>query len=1589
MLQRDKARTGTARRWPAPEASLVAYVEEKRSTILQVYRIQPELIREHFGTEQSVLSSGYRFRQIFEVVQNAADAILEAADAGEDGGRILVRVSDTHLYVGNTGAPLNKDGIIALLGANSSRKRRNQIGRFGLGFKSLLALGGTIDLLSRSVSIRFDPEACQRTIAEELKLAPDEAPPGLRMAEVISFEDEAQHDEHLSEIGSWATTVLRAEIKAEGLEEHLLQELKNFPREFVLFLPVKVSMELEQGDGTSRIIHREPDGDTVTLHEGEKKERWLVAERDVPLTDAMRKDAGALHGRKDIQEVPLIWAVPLDSSEDSTGKFWAFFPTDTRSRVSGIINAPWKIDFGRSALVPGEFNTTLMKAAAALIVDTIPELCSPDDPGRTLDALPRELDLKDEPAAPLVEEMWTLLAQAAVVPDATGELQRAEALSLHPVQDQALTEQWLELVKNEDALTEVIHPSCLKRPRMARLRELRSRSKQQLTEHNLCWWLEAACAPTPEDDKACLALVAALNKSSEWWSFREPVRHARIVLSDTNSLLVAAQDAVIDGATKSISGIYQVEPKLLSDSASRKVLVDVLSIKSLDSDEWVRRIRRSVENAHGKQGVAEGFAWRSAWGLLRVAPPAVLEKIADLFDTIKMRCPDKQWRCRHQVLLPGRIVPERELDAAAGLLVDSEFHKADAPVLKAIGVSDVPRESMHAFPYSSTSSGYVGAMRRLYWTHLRDDSPNPHAHLIHAIEDFSAPHGWELVEHTTGRIQARICQHFLETLAFSKCGTVAFGHRSGTKTYPKVQMVNPAVWSLLKSGVVEAHDQLVSVTLLARQRERLRTLPSHPFTTWLRGIDGLVAGIPSEDYSTLPAKRQKRADTDEKPFWVALSSHCERTEVSVDECRVIYECMADNGWYPSVVGTRIRVVDLKDCYVTQSSTLAEVAFEADVAAIVLSPRTAAMWLDSGAQRLDSHIQIETASRTELPVRLIEVVPEFAEVLADETRDAALVRFVTGLALRVAGKQVKKPCILDAGELLLDREQFDGLPWKTQIEALIDEAVTAKWFSGDAAAAIEQLLTHSVFRLRASVAEGHDLPDRLLRAVRKNPKQLLDSFDEGTRSAISKPIASDGRKLAELAFHVHGPAALSHLSEALKDNGLRPPKRWGTQDARDFVAALGFPPEFSVSPSQKRPAELSVSGPMPLGDLHGYQTEIIDALAPIIGSRGAKARTKVSLPTGAGKTRVAVEAAVQYVLAADAGDKYVLWVAQTDELCEQAVQSFRQVWSNCGKDWTELRIVRLWGGNPDPTPSADDTPTTVVATIHTLTSRLGKDRLAFLKDCALVIIDESHHAITPSYTRLLDWFLPEEPEDDGDAHIPPVIGLTATPFRGSNAEETRWLANRFGRIVLPPAAKQPELYERLRRDGILSTVQAEALPHKTPFAFTPEELDHFRRFNEFSESALRRLADDQDRNKLIVDRVRKAAGDGPVLLFANSVEHAQHLSARLCLSGVPAASIYSETDVAVRQYFIRQFLGGGIKVLANYQVLATGFDVPKTASIVISRPVFSPVRYMQMVGRGLRGPKNGGTKTCKIITVVDNLVQYGDQLAYHYFMRHYS
>nr|WP_309398007.1 helicase-related protein [Cerasicoccus maritimus] len=354
---------------------------------------------------------------------------------------------------------------------------------------------------------------------------------------------------------------------------------------------------------------------------------------------------------------------------------------------------------------------------------------------------------------------------------------------------------------------------------------------------------------------------------------------------------------------------------------------------------------------------------------------------------------------------------------------------------------------------------------------------------------------------------------------------------------------------------------------------------------------------------------------------------------------------------------------------------------------------------------------------------------------------------------------------------------------------------------------------------------------------------------------------------------------------------------------------------------------------------------------------------------------------------------VIWIAQTDELCEQAVQAFRQVWLNVGAERTDLRIIRLWGGNRNPAVYEPSKPVVVVASIQTLNSRMGAEQLEWLKEPGLTVIDECHHAITPSYTGLLRWLDAETTLNKEYGSIEPVIiGLSATPFR-SDDDESQRLARRFDNQWLP--VEQADLHARLRRQGVLSEVDYQCID--SGVGIRPEEEERLLElwdqrdgldFERLVEEINQRLAKNPKRNQAIVDYIQQARAHS-TLFFANSVEHAEEVAARLNLQGVPAAAISGRTPRSSRRYFLDQFQAGEIRVLCNHSVLTTGFDAPKTDIVIISRQVFSPVRYMQMVGRGLRGEANGGTARCLIVTVLDNLGRFQDRHPYHYCAKYFT
>jgi hypothetical protein len=390
-----------------------------------------------------------------------------------------------------------------------------------------------------------------------------------------------------------------------------------------------------------------------------------------------------------------------------------------------------------------------------------------------------------------------------------------------------------------------------------------------------------------------------------------------------------------------------------------------------------------------------------------------------------------------------------------------------------------------------------------------------------------------------------------------------------------------------------------------------------------------------------------------------------------------------------------------------------------------------LWKKKGARNLDELFKPTYKEVLGPPDSLTSAFPELVAVLRPEFKTTARCQAVSGLNLSFDDTAEPLPCLMWENTLLLDSAQLAQLSRAVRLRLLVNEVAAAGWLQHESAEALQILGDARVDERRAEVARGVSLAERLLRAVGGRPEPLRKSLGdlEGMDFVQQcKPI-----KLAELTLAQLGSATLSILKDTLEAEGLKPPARWNTAESRAFVASIGFPDEYAASPESRREPEEYISGPIELPPLHDFQEEVLTGIRTLVASGTSRRRAVVSLPTGGGKTRVTVQAAVLRILKPEDERRSVVWVAQTDELCEQAVQAFRQVWLNLGAQRTDLRIVRLWGGNSNPSIQEPDKPVVVVASIQTLNSRMGTDGLVWLQKPGLVVVDECHHAITPSYT----------------------------------------------------------------------------------------------------------------------------------------------------------------------------------------------------------------------------------------------------------------
>ena len=164
-------------------------------------------------------------------------------------------------------------------------------------------------------------------------------------------------------------------------------------------------------------------------------------------------------------------------------------------------------------------------------------------------------------------------------------------------------------------------------------------------------------------------------------------------------------------------------------------------------------------------------------------------------------------------------------------------------------------------------------------------------------------------------------------------------------------------------------------------------------------------------------------------------------------------------------------------------------------------------------------------------------------------------------------------------------------------------------------------------------------------------------------------------------------------------------QWGNNDnTKAFVDVFGY--EESLIPSDSSdtsPQETCKTMGEPLDTLKDYQSGIFFNGLELVMVPWS--RFMVKMPTGAGKTRTAMEILCHFLRYGDEHDcNQIVWLAERDELCEQAITSMKRVWPHIGD--VDLNIYRLWGSRYH---DKFESPAFIVATYQTLNGVLKKKK----------------------------------------------------------------------------------------------------------------------------------------------------------------------------------------------------------------------------------------------------------------------------------------
>lgn len=237
----------------------------------------------------------------------------------------------------------------------------------------------------------------------------------------------------------------------------------------------------------------------------------------------------------------------------------------------------------------------------------------------------------------------------------------------------------------------------------------------------------------------------------------------------------------------------------------------------------------------------------------------------------------------------------------------------------------------------------------------------------------------------------------------------------------------------------------------------------------------------------------------------------------------------------------------------------------------------------------------------------------------------------------------------------------------------------------------------------------------------------------------------------------------------------------------------------------------------------------------------------------------------------------------------------------------------------------------------------------LEKPSIIFIDESHHALSKTYRRILDAF-------------PDAIKLlfTATPIRLSGEGFTD-IAD--------------DLIVGKSIQWLIDNHFLAPLDYYAPNQLNNEDLK-VKRNGEFDEKSIEQAFKPKVYGNAVAT-FKQLSLDKQAIAYTYNVASAERLANQFNADGITAKAVSGHTPKDERDQIISAYRNGKIQVITNAELFTEGLDLPNVDTVIMLRPTQSLSLYLQFAMRSMN-PREG--KRALIIDHVGNIDRFGPPTA---------